>query len=222
MSPRLRSIGRNPILPALVALFVASAAFSEPRLSATPRVLFGGSTVDVRWSGLCERRSQSNEAELLLSLDGGLTFPIRVSPELSPCASSFRWSVPSLPTPHGRLALRIGFDGEAARERLELVGDEFTILASEEETLIRAGTEWWTRQALTDFSAVDLLGDASDLSPERLVAPDLTVDISDRVNAASLDSGRRAPRRESLPDTRVAVPSPPAAGGEIAALPLRE
>jgi hypothetical protein len=67
------------------------------------------------------------ELELVLSLDGGATFPLRVSPESTGTRTETLFRVPNLPTPRARLGLRIGRDGKD--ERLGALGETFTIVA---------------------------------------------------------------------------------------------
>jgi hypothetical protein len=137
-------------------------------LPARGEILAPGAIVEVRWSAACDARDaaedfgrersgrdaaserQDNEAELVLSLDGGLTFPIRVSGDLSPCASRFAWRVPALPTSQARLGLRTGDDERDDEERIEVVSATFAILPDPErrpETLYARGGEWWIPEA---------------------------------------------------------------------------
>lgn len=91
------------------------------------------------------------EMELLLSTDGGRTFPIRITRDLSPSTTAVLWRVPSLPTTHARLALRVG-DGEGPLgERIALVSEEFVIGDDEPtnaELLHSVEGEWRTDAAL--------------------------------------------------------------------------
>jgi hypothetical protein len=48
------------------------------------------------------------EMEVLLSLDDGRTWAVRVSPELDARERRFRWRVPNLPAAHARLRMRLG------------------------------------------------------------------------------------------------------------------
>ena len=88
------------------------------------------------------------ERELVLSLDGGGTFPVRLTGEIGPGDLEARWRVPALPTDHAILALREGDDGAA--EEIVASSAEFTILPSPdlpaEELRFRDG-EWKTREA---------------------------------------------------------------------------
>ncbi len=88
------------------------------------------------------------ERELILSLDGGRTYPLRLTGEVGPEARRLSWRVPALPTTHAVLALREG--GEDVEETIVTRSDEFTILVSRsdpaEEVRLHAG-EWWTREA---------------------------------------------------------------------------
>ena len=141
-------------------------------------VATSGSAVEVRWT----TASKPAERELVLSLDGGLTFPIRISAEFSARSASFRWSVPDLPTSRARLALRSGSGEGTEDETLEFVSGEFTIVSAASggwSELARGANEWWTRQALLGVSAEDLLAEAMRGPSERLVVPDASFDINE-------------------------------------------
>ena len=64
----------------------------------------------------------------MLSLDGGRTYPVRVSPELEAREGGYRWRVPDLPAARARLMLRLG--GEAG-ERAGALSREFRIVHAE-------------------------------------------------------------------------------------------
>jgi len=179
MRPLLDAFRRTSLAAVALALGVATPALAQGRLTTPESPVYGGSSVDVRWTGLCEVGSDLQEVELVLSLDGGVSFPVRITPEMSSCTSRFRWRVPSLPTAHARLALRAGSGGRNETERLELFSGEFAIVASGEEPLIRGASEWWTRQALSEVSAVDRLTDSLGAAPERLTLPASSSEISD-------------------------------------------
>ncbi len=173
--------------------------------------LEAGSTVDVRWTLPCEDRPEATETELVMSLDGGRTFSIRVTAEMAPCATRFRWKVPALPAAHARLALRSGAGEGSETERLDLVSEEFQIVAvvgEEPEELVRGATELWTRQALTDLSAGDLLSTSMRGEAERLVVPGFLPDISEPTPAGVLAPG-------------VSKASLPAGGGRYRPVSLR-
>jgi hypothetical protein len=89
-----------------------------------------------------------DERELVLSLDGGRTFPVRLTREIEPGDRMATWRVPALPTVHAVLALREG--GEGLEEKIVATSAEFTIPASPaapvEELRLRDG-EWKTREA---------------------------------------------------------------------------
>ncbi len=72
----------------------------------------------------------ADEAELVLSLDGGRTFALRVSPEADSRedAGGFVFTVPNLPSPNAVLGLRAGRKGEG--ERLVAVSELFVLLGS--------------------------------------------------------------------------------------------
>lgn len=88
------------------------------------------------------------ERELILSLDGGRTFPVRLTREIEPDEGSVSWRVPALPSEHAVLALREGGDG--SEEEIVAVSAEFTIFQGPglpaEELRFQNG-EWKTREA---------------------------------------------------------------------------
>lgn len=144
--------------------------------------LVAGSTVEVSWAVPCPDLAGSRETELILSLNGGVTFPIRVTPEMAACATSFRWQVPALRTAHARLALRAGTGEGSESERLDFISEEFAILAGEapdSEDLVRVSGEWWTRQALKAAGAEDLPLKSMTGAEQHLVVPDFCPDISE-------------------------------------------
>ncbi len=119
-----------------------------------------GAIVEVRWQSLCTARTgEVDEAEIVLSLDGGRTFPVRVSPELRPCATRFLWKVPALAAAHARLALRVGSEERSETETIEILSRDFRILAEPDgrvEQLRRRAAEWWTPSPPASLTAEDL------------------------------------------------------------------
>lgn len=107
-----------------------------------------GSIVRVAWS--LGAAPEFDEMELVLSLDGGQSFPLRVTGDVSVAAKSLLWRVPRLPTLHARLALRTGEGERRETETVRLIGEEFTILdgtGDPPEELRRVRGEWRTREA---------------------------------------------------------------------------
>jgi hypothetical protein len=163
----LKETSRNLHRAALVGLSVLSG--SPALLASTPfaapsagESLSPGSVVELRWTSPCDdlRRRNLDEAELVLSLDGGRTFPVRVTPELNSCATRFVWTVPALPAAHARLALRAGAEERDASEALVAVSADFRILPDPDgrvEQLRRRAAEWWTPSRPPAATAEDLL-----------------------------------------------------------------
>lgn len=115
-----------------------------------------GATLEARWTLSPSDPRVGEEAELLLSLDGGHSFPLRVSREVMPESGRAVWRVPSLPSAHARLALRTGRRGEDESESVILVGAEFEIAVAQSgaaEELFRGRDEWTTRAAARDAGA---------------------------------------------------------------------
>ena len=94
------------------------------------------------------------EMEVLLSLDGGRTFQLRVTREMPNGSREVTWRVPNLPTTTARLALRVrDEDGE---EVVRSISDEFTIAGEQTEpleVLRRFGGEWRAGDALGEIPA---------------------------------------------------------------------
>jgi hypothetical protein len=142
---------RRIAVGAFCGLLVASAGLARPGRFLEPATggrLEPGSTVHVAWS--LEEAPEFDEMELVLSLDGGQSFPLRVTGDLSVAAKSLLWRVPRLPTAHARLALRTGTGERRETETLRMVGEEFTILVGTDdppEELRRVRGEWRTRDS---------------------------------------------------------------------------
>ena len=138
----------------------ASAALADPARSApapalsiaSPSpVLEPGSTVVVTWPV----PDGFDEMELVLSVDGGRTFPLRVTRRIAPSDAGFSWTVPSLPAVHARLALRAGVDEEEDAETIVGLSDNFAIAPPAQrgvEELFQVGDEERTREALENVS----------------------------------------------------------------------
>jgi len=105
MSRFLRSLS-------LAALAVAAtrAAAGQSPLTFSPRsVLRAGEAVTLRIASVPDG---TEEWEAFLSVDGGLTFPVRITPHLPVAERDFSWIVPPLPTSDARIRLRFGIRGE--------------------------------------------------------------------------------------------------------------
>jgi hypothetical protein len=83
-----------------------SAKLISPR---TGQVLYPGQVVRVEWkSTLPNIDLGACEMEVWLSLDGGRTFPMWISPWMDPKAQFFYWTVPNTPTNAAVLDVRFG------------------------------------------------------------------------------------------------------------------
>ena len=124
--------------PSPAAAFVVSPIhFSQPAEGAS---LHGGETVQIRWSGV---PADAEEIELLLSVDGGRHFSLRLTDELDSGSGSFLWRVPSLLTDSASLAIRVGAHGE---ETVSAPGPLFRLSHSPSTTAVllrwKAGEIW--------------------------------------------------------------------------------
>ena len=115
------------------------AATSVPRPSIGATVT-AGERVRLEWPAL---PPGADEFEILLSLDGGASYPIRLTPQLAPGTTVLAWEIPNLPTAAARVRLRAGFDGH------EIEGEpsrSFRLVAREDlppAPLRYADGEWW-------------------------------------------------------------------------------
>jgi hypothetical protein len=213
---------------AMVALVTVARADTPTERFLSPargEALAPGAIVEVRWTSFCAGRTgRIDEAEIILSLDGGLTFPIRVSQELDPCETRFLWRVPMLATGRARLALRTGSEGFGETERIALTSADFRILSDLDgrvQELYRRAAEWWTPPEATFLTAEDLFGGAMSSAAGRILAPFVSTEIGAPPAPASV-----SPVRTLL--SRASIGAPVAVRCEIvspraprAAIPLR-
>jgi hypothetical protein len=170
-----------------------------------------------RPSGGLDEGKPVHEMELVLSLDGGRTFPIRLTRDLAPETRAILWRVPSFPTRAARIALRVGEGQEPGDERLELVGELFEIVGEADEAGVfasepvhRVRGEWRTEAALSGSARAPSSRDFDSESPESLQASadDSTAAESPRpdgIDTPATSTSERAP----LPTIRCPSPRPP-------------
>lgn len=82
------------------------ASIPVPVIDAGQEVRAGQSVV-VRWKAL---GPDVEELELLLSIDGGWTYPLRISPELAGAENRYVWRVPNLSARDARIRIRARID----------------------------------------------------------------------------------------------------------------
>jgi hypothetical protein len=104
----------------------ASVQLVAPRAGAT---LAAGSTAELEWAPLAlfDRFPKVEEWEAFLSLDGGATYPVRITPHLDQDLRRVRWQVPPIPTRDARILLRFG---DERRETAVELPERFAIAAS--------------------------------------------------------------------------------------------
>jgi hypothetical protein len=182
------------LLGAAATLQASDPAFLTP---SSGESLAPGSVIQVAWRSACESDLPPafDEAELVLSLDGGLTYPIRVSRELDPCESTISWRVPALAAGSARLALRLGEESEWESEEIVAVSDTFQILPDADgrvEQLVARSGEWGVEPGTEVLEARDLLSRSMRPAAERLTVPAELVAFSLPAPAAALHPERRA------------------------------
>jgi hypothetical protein len=94
-----------------------------PRAGAT---LAAGSTAELEWAPFA-KLAGVEEWEAFLSVDGGKTYPVRITPHLDQDLRRVTWQVPSTPTPDARLLLRFG---DERREVSVELPHRFSIVSS--------------------------------------------------------------------------------------------
>jgi hypothetical protein len=204
----------------------ASGAASETQFLSPGRgeALAPGSVIRVEWRSACESDVPVgfDEAELVLSLDGGLTFPIRVSRELDPCESTITWRVPAIATESARLALRMGEEGDGEAEEIVVLSAPFRILPDVDgrsEPLISRSGEWGQRPEAEASDGRDRLGRSLRANSERLTAPFELPDASLPGSAAGIRPESRGTalihtaaavtrRPVSVPEAPLGAPTP--------------
>jgi len=135
--PRRRRLRFGPCawfaLLALAALpAVASESAAPPIRLVVPdpgAALEAGDTAELAWEPLAAfaNLADAEEWEAFLSLDGGATYPFRLTPHLDQDVRSFRWRVPAVPTDDARLLFRFG---DERRETAVELPQRFAIRAS--------------------------------------------------------------------------------------------
>jgi hypothetical protein len=130
------------------AVFLAFSSLSSSARAERPSLRFldagpavvAGQRVTVAWEGVS---TDVDELELLLSVDGGERYPIRLTRSIDPASGSVAWTVPSFATSDARLRLRFGSGG---REEDGEPSAPFRILvppaAPPSRLELREG-EWW-------------------------------------------------------------------------------
>ena len=144
--------GRAPVGSVLPAILLAL-SFGAPRARAAdaswakpgvPATVTAGQTVVLE---LGDAPPDVDELEILLSLDDGRSFPVRVTREIQPGEREVRWKVPALATTVARLRVRFGEHSGGAREH-ETWGPmsaAFAIITHGEESDLHVFHEngWW-------------------------------------------------------------------------------
>jgi hypothetical protein len=174
--------------------------------------LRAGSEHVVSWAPVSAESGGIEEMELILSLDGGATYPLRVTRKLSKTAREFTWRIPNIPTGHAHLALRTG--SLARGEAVVLVSAEFSIEAEPTARLEDLGPfrgEFRVGDAAVGAPPVALpdpdLGaspDAMSNSDSELLADESPVPILAVPVPASEIDGARSTLAPSLPSASIA------------------
>jgi len=210
---------------AAALLFQALAAAAEPGsfLSSAESRVQPDDVLTATWQVPEAVSRDRDEMELVLSLDDGATFPIRLTARIDPESRTARWRVPALPTEHARLALRAGDDDDPASEALVAVSDPFVIAtpgAGAREDLFAVADEWRTREALEGAPVRSLPREVG--SPEADEFAEADSDASDSETAPAAPDAQ--PGKDAAPAVSAPPPTNPAPSPAPSAnspLPLR-
>jgi hypothetical protein len=124
------------VLALSLTLSAQPANTSVPKYSAqqiTPvagQVVHPGEVVKVSWTSTLPNMGNDLywcEIEVLLSLDGGRTYSVWISPYLDAKAKSFYWTVPNTPTRQAVLDIRFGCEGYYPESPAPQLRSMFTI-----------------------------------------------------------------------------------------------
>jgi hypothetical protein len=110
----------------------ASGKYSAQLISPTAgQVLYPGQKVRVEWRSVLPPINLAGcEAEVWLSLDGGRSFTMCITPVMDPKAQYFYWTVPNLPTNTAVLDIRFGCEGWYPENYAPQPASMFTIATS--------------------------------------------------------------------------------------------
>ena len=129
-----------------------------------------GDEIRIGWSA---GSNAIEELELLLSVDGGRHYALRISPELDPRVGAYVWRVPNLAAADARVRIRFHRDGREAdgapSESFRIAGERTSAAALVAENL------WWANPR-----ALDVPGARDALAP---AAQSLGVHVSSRTPA---------------------------------------
>lgn len=134
-------MSRPALFLALSLVLVARTAHAgeeAPRFVHAPHgVVHPGDVIDLQWS---VEGGDVDELEVVLAVDEGSRFTVRVTPELDASTHQWKWTVPDLPSAHARLAIRYGDEDE---ERISAPTPEFRIEPRAKETSAPPVTRVW-------------------------------------------------------------------------------
>ena len=151
------------------------------------QVLRAGEWTEVAWTAL---PPEVEEFELLLSLDDGASFTVRLTPQLDPGLGRYRWRVPNFPTARARIQLRVGIDHHEierpAGAAFEIVGE----VAQPPAGLRWHDGEWWTSSHTWPAPPFERL--PSHLSTTTPATPEVVAALSFQDPTAALEAAARA------------------------------
>ena len=181
---------RPAAAPVMVST-LSAIRFSKPAEGSSLRE---GETVEIRWSGVPRG---ADEIELLLSVDGGRHFSLRLTDKLNSGSRSFLWRVPGLVTDSASLAIRAGVYG---REIMSNPGPLFRISrnpSTESLPLRWKAGEIWVDSGDPGGTACRSTPLHSGLStrPERITS---VPDDSDAADLPRFSTARRAPSAHGI------------------------
>jgi len=184
-----------------LGLIVAQAGASEHGnpLAPLPARVHAGDVLTLSWPGM---PNDVREFEVLLSLDGGRSFSVRVSAEIEGDRRGMRWHIPNLATSEARLLVRANLEG--AEVEFE-PSESFVIVGRRDRPADRQVFNeggWWVGLEASSHRAVaaDLVSPGPRLDPADPVTSSCT---PPRTHGALDDTRRPDPARVT------STPEPP-------------
>ena len=117
-------------VPSAVSALEGEAPAIQLLAPRTGAAFAAGSTAELEWAPAGELGAEIEEWEAFLSVDGGKTYPVRITPHLDEDLRRFTWQVPPIPTPDARLLLRFGDEREGKEEVSVELPHRFSIVPS--------------------------------------------------------------------------------------------
>ena len=207
------AIGAPPPAAADLASSLSAIRFLQPPERSS---LHEGEIVEIRWSGV---PGDADEIELLLSVDGGQHFSLRLTDELNSGSNSYLWLVPGLVADNASLAIRVGVRG---REITSAPGPRFRL--SRNPSTASVPLRWKLGEIWVESGNPGEAAGRSTPSPSGLsTRPERILSVPDDSDAAELPRSSKASAANTtheIPIGHLREADPPVLSGLPSRAPL--